>query len=354
MDRRGFLIGAAGSVLLGGMAQAQYQPHGRELAARLLAAQAEDGAILLPGAGPERVCDPYSANQAVTGLLLGAPPRSRAAAGAAAKRWIDWLLAHQSRDGALDEQRGLPGALKAAGPSRNRVAAAGSFLSLLLAYLDQTGDDKTILARFDPTRRVAESIVRATQKSGLAYSGPDSRVAYLVDNVEAWRGFDSFEQLCARLRKREEAREYRAQADALLAAVDRWMWQQSEGHYAWAVHAEGRRETGVDRWEPSLKAQLVAIALLPEDERRDGLMARLARRVDLPPPIETPEQLERAVWWGRALLSRHDQEALEHHQVRLSKVAWERFAGIDPALLGHALRVGGGKTTPPPPFVEPE
>ncbi|HTE17538.1 MAG TPA: hypothetical protein VK689_04050, partial [Armatimonadota bacterium] len=198
----------------------------------------------------------------------------------------------------------------------------------------------------------AEAILVTLQKSGLTHARRDHPVAYLANNVEVWHGFDSFARLAERLRKRDEGREYRAQADALLPAIDRWFWDQAEGYYAAAVHAGGKRESGLGRWDPHWKANLRAIALLPGDERRHDLFARLARRAEpLPEKIETADDLEKLVGWGMAVLARHNRAALEQYQLRLSRVAWDRLKDLDPALLGQALHVGGGTVSPAP---EPE
>ena len=63
MHRRSFITGALGTLgaaALGGSARAQYQPQAAELVARIVAAQAEDGAILMPGSGSDRHCNPSS------------------------------------------------------------------------------------------------------------------------------------------------------------------------------------------------------------------------------------------------------------------------------------------------------
>jgi hypothetical protein len=357
MDRRSFLVGAGATALAGVSVRAQYQPQGRDLAARLVAAQAEDGAILMPGPGPERVCQPYFANLAATGLLLGAPPRSRSDAQSAAKKWMLWYLSHLNKDGTIDDHQGPPGALKPTGKYDSSDGYAGTFLTLAAAYVDQTGDSKTVTDLYPGLIQVARVPLLTLQKSGLTHARPDYPVAYLMDNVEVWKGWDSFSRLAALARKRDDEREYRARADSLLAAIDRWLWAQSEGYYAWALHPDGKREKGLERWYPEVMANLMAIAFLPGDERRRGLFVRLSGLRDLPPgvralfrenpkiePVQTVEDLEKMAWWGMAVLARKDQDLLERYQVALARAPWDKLKDLNPALIGHALRVGGART----------
>src|SRR3712207_3686884 len=112
MNRRELLTGGGAALLLGSKAAAQYQHQGRALVQRIAELQATDGAILMPGSGPERFCNPHAANEAVYGVLLGAPPRSRADAGRIGKGWITWYTAHLNSNGTIDDHSGTPGALK--------------------------------------------------------------------------------------------------------------------------------------------------------------------------------------------------------------------------------------------------
>lgn len=370
MDRRRFLLGAGALALLGREARAQYQPQGRELTGRLVIAQAEDGALLLPGSGPERVCDPYAANQAVCGLLLGVPPRYRSDAAMVGQKWIRWYCAHANPNGTIDEHRGPEDALKPAGRAANTDATAATFLAVVAAHYDQTGDDRTIIGAWDRITKVAEAILITLQKNGLTYARRDEPVAYLVNNAEVWAGFDAFSKLCNRIRKKDEGKEYAAQAEALLAAIDNWLWQQKEGLYGWALRSNGKLEAGLDKWSPQWVAQLAAIALLPEDERRNDLRTRLmtkfpyfgeqapvanpfGRRPEpLPAKIENAKDLEMTVWWGRVAATRHDQAALERYQLALSRAPWSKLKDLDLALIGNTLRVGGARTPSSTPLLD--
>jgi hypothetical protein len=371
ITRRQALLGLGAAALLGRPAGAQYQPQGRDLVARLMGLQAEDGALVLPGMGPDRTCDPLVANQAVTGLLLGAPPRSRTDAATVARAWMRWYTANLNADGTIDVHRGVAGSLKPSGDPEGQDARAGSFLTVAGAYLDVTGDSATLLAFYPKLLRVAQAAVHTLQRSGLAAPRPGAKTLYLTNNVEVWRGFDAFSRLSVLLRKRDEEREYRAQADALLTAIDRWFWVQSQGQYAWAFHVEGGQDAGLARWSPNWTANLAAVAELPEDERRTDLYGRLFRQFPTqfpqkkgtegtflsrllgkaavaPGTIEDAGDLQMLVAWGLAALSRHDEALLERYQVKLAQAPWDRLKELDPALVGGALRLGGGKTKPVP------
>lgn len=358
LDRRTLLTGIAGAALTGvGTARAQYQPQGPKLAARIAAAQAEDGAILMPGGGSERLCQPYFANLAVLGLMHGAPPARRSQAQDVAKKWLRWYAAHLNADATMDDHTGTPGALKPTGKYDSSDAYAGTFLSAFGAYMDRTGDGVLFQELFPAAKRIAAASRLTLQKSGLTHARPDYPVAYLMDNVEVWHGLDAYARLCETLGKKAEAKESRLQADALFDAIDRWMWQPQEGVYAWAIHPSGKREAGLDKWYPCQMANLMAVALLPEGERRNDLMTRLRVRLQPAPEIRdataraaAPFDLEHDVWWGLAILTQHDQALLEKYQVHLAKQPWDTLKDVNPALLGHALRVGAGHVTPAPPL----
>ena len=223
----------------------------------------------------------------MTGLLLGAPRRSAGTAAAVAKRWIGWYLAHLNPDATIDDFQGAPGALKATGKRDSTDAYAGTFLSLARAYVEQTGDDRTLLDRFPLVQRVADAALRTQKRSGLTDARPDYAVAYLMDNCEVSTGLDDFSAFCRSVRKRTEAADYAERAGKVLAGIDNWLWDQTLGCYAWALHPDGKLESGLARWYPDWMANLMAVALLPEEERRNDLLVRL-RRQFAAAPFPTP------------------------------------------------------------------
>lgn len=346
MNRRDLLLGALASGAVAGQARAQYQPQGKALVQRLAASQTPDGAILMPGTAAERWCNPYFANWGVYGLLLGAPPRSRSQAASVAKKWIVWYTSHLNKDGTIDDHKGAPGALKATGKYDSSDAYSATFLSVALAYHEQTGDAQTLIDRYPTLLKIAEAALMTQQKSGLTHARPDYPVAYLMDNVEVWQGLSHFARLSRNIRQRQEHRQYTAEAEKLFAAIEQWLWTPTEGVYAWALHPDGKRETGIGKWYPGMMGNLMAIALLPVEERRDALLNRLSPQVTVPEKINKSEPLERLIWWSLATIPHTYQNTLEQIQVRLSKVEWDSIKDLNPAMIGHALRIGKGLLTP--------
>jgi hypothetical protein len=346
VNRRLLLCGSLGSLLAARAAPGQYQPQGRALVARLAALQAEDGALLMPGDGAVRVCRPWEANVALRGLLLGAPPRARREAAGIALRWLRWCQAHVVAGGALEQHEGPPGALTPAVAGEHRDAAGGSFLSFVAACYHQTGDGAAVEAALPLVRKVAGALERG--RTGLTRSRAEPGVSLLINNLEAWQGFDTLARLYERMRRRAESESTRAAADALLAAIDRWFWAPEEGHYAWSRPERGRPEGGLARWSPNRLANLMAAVILPRDDRRETLLQRLAHtEARFPEKITAAQDLERLIWWGLAPLAAGDAVLLEQYQVRLSKVAWDELREVRPSLLGLALRLGGARAEPP-------
>lgn len=346
MNRRELFFGAAASALLAGRSRAQYQPQGKALVQRLAELQTPEGAILMPGNGSERVCDPRAANWGVYGLLLGAPPRSRSQSAAIAKGWILWYTSHLNKDGTLDDHRGPAGALKSTGRYECSDAYAGTFLSAAFAYHEQTGDAPTLLDRYPTLLKIAEAALMTQQKSGLTHVRPDQQVAHLLNNLEVWQGLNHFARLSRNMRKRQEHRQFTEEAEKLFNAIEQWFWTPTEGAYAWALHANGKRETALEKWRPGMLANLTAIAVLPVEERRTALLKRLAPVLSWPDQISRREPLEHFITWALAAIPTGYQHTLEQVQVRLAKVEWERIKDLDPTLIGHALRIGRGQLTP--------
>jgi hypothetical protein len=341
MHRRAFLAAGA-AALAARAAAAQYQPQGRDLLARLTALQTPAGALLQPGAGAERRCDAAGASLAVYGALLGAPPRARDEAATLGRRWLEWSLGRLTRAGLPTDFAGPAEALRAV-ESENADAAAGALLTAALAYYEQTGDAALVLARWDNLVAVAEGLGRLRQKSGLTHAAAARPVARLENNVWAWLGLDHFARLCSRLRKREETREFADRPDEALTAIDRWLWTTTAGHYAHTLHPDGRRETGLEAWAPNRRANLMAIAVLPPDERRAGLRTRM-RRAELREPEAA--RFEEFVWWAQAGVAEGYAQEIERWQVRLARAPWADLPDLDPALVGHCLRVGKGRLRP--------
>ena len=333
-------------MLLGGAARAQYQPQGKALVQRLAALQTPEGAILLPGSGAERICDPRAANWGVYGMLLGAPPRSRTQSAAVAKSWITWYTSHLGKDGTIDEFRGPASALKSSGRYDNSDGTAATFLSAAYAYHEQTGDAPTLLDRYEQLQSIAEAALRTRQKSGLTHARADHPVAYLVNNLEVWQGLNHFSRLSKNVRKRRESLEYAGEAEKQFDAIEQWLWTPTEGVYAWALHPNGKRETSIEKWRPGMEANMAAIAMLPVEERRDALLKRLAPTLSWPEKISKSEPLERFIGWALAAIPHTFINTLEQIQVRLAKVEWDEIKDLDPATIGHALRIGRGQLTP--------
>ena len=54
--------------------------------------------------------------------------------------------------------------------------------------------------------------------------------------------------------------------------------------------------------QPGWLSNLTAISVLPEDERRTALLARLSRTGKMPNEVKTVDDLEKVLWWGLAMI----------------------------------------------------
>lgn len=346
MNRRELLAGASASLLLGMRASAQYQPQGKALVQRLTGLQTASGAILMPGSGADRTCNPYFANWGVYGALVGAPPRSRTTVNELAKRWILWYTSHLNKNGTIDDHRGPENALKATGKYDSSDSYAATFLAVCFAYHEQTGDAPTLFGAWDQIVKVAEACLLTQQRSALTYARPGYDVVYMMDNAEVWYGLNHFSRLCKNMRKKAEMKSYTNQVERVYDAIEQWMWSPTDGCYSWALHPNGKRDSGLDKWYPGQMANLLAISLLPIEDRRTSLLKRMGAIVTLPEKITKTDQLERLIFWSLASLPTAYQDNLEDLQVRLSKAPWDDLNDVHPGLLGHALRIGKGQFAP--------
>lgn len=188
----------------------------------LLADSSADGAITrYPDQG---WVTPYFSNFAAMALL------EEPASQPLVERYLDWYLRNIRDNGTiLDYYYDQDLNYKTARPD-SEDAYAGTYLSLVVKYLQKTGQARWAERNLAALKKVARSIVNLMDRDGLTYAMASYRVKYLMDNCEAYRGLADFAGLLETLGDKE-ARYYQARAEAIAAGVERVLWNRRAGLY---------------------------------------------------------------------------------------------------------------------------
>ncbi len=192
--------------------------------------QLPSGAILL--STDRSAINPYFSNLAMWALLKADPKSSDVA-----RKWIDWYINHLNMPGFS----GVPGSIydfmvkdgreMNLGTCDSFDSYGGTFLSLVSRYYSVTHDRPFLDSRLDSILLVLEAMQKTIGEHGLALSRPDSRVAYLMDNVEVWRGLKDISLTLQELGKIKEAFEAENLAKDLEKAIEVRLWSTSLGVY---------------------------------------------------------------------------------------------------------------------------
>ncbi|MCL5677590.1 MAG: hypothetical protein M1602_07015 [Firmicutes bacterium] len=204
---------------------------------------------------------PYFANYAAAALLESRQDRPQV------RRYILWYLEHLNRpdrwgfSGTVDDFAVLwsgDGTRFSEVPLNSYDSAdayAATFLSLVRAYFEATGDWQLYWERVEQFDAVAELLLRLQDSDGLFVVSPSSGGKYLMDNSVSYRGlvdWPAFQELAGR---REKAARFRQAADALARGFRDWPREPT--CLAWAIHPGGKaKQSNPERWYPDGVAQL--------------------------------------------------------------------------------------------------
>jgi hypothetical protein len=185
---------------------------------------------------------PYFANFAAIALarIPGSLPRVRA--------WLMWYTAHLNRtdiwgsSGSVYDYNVTKAATGPARLSADSIDSYGAtFLSVVRAAWDAGPGLREYIRSVEPQLLdVAASVEAMRQPNGLTWSKPPTRVAYLEDNCEVYRGLTDLAYVEDQLGHVSEARRLSSLAARTKAAIESVLWQPSRNHYADFVDASGK------------------------------------------------------------------------------------------------------------------
>ena len=149
-------------------------------------------------------------------------------------------------------------------------AYAGTFLSLVRAYYDQSKDETFINNNIDDLKLVANAINSTMQDSGLTWAKLDYHEAYLMDNIEVWRGYYDFAQLLNQINDPDTTYYYQ-QANKVQDSIETFLWT-TEGYLPY-----DDTELNWNDFYPDAHANMWPIIFgLPEAKNRTFLFNKLS------------------------------------------------------------------------------
>ncbi len=249
----------------------------------LLASQLPSGAFRVKPDDSRIV--PYFANIAAIALVERRPLDVRA--------YLEWYLGHLNRPdrwgllGTIYDYEVEPGGIER--PTDRYDSAdsyAATFLSLLRAYVDATGDRDFARSHLQDIELVASVVARLQDKDGLVWANAAKREKYLMDNAEDYRGLEDWADVLTGLGLDDAATAARATAGRIAQAIELRLWDERRGNYDWAIYTfwlgshplEIRRESSWRSWYPDTVAQVFPVVeglLQPSDPRAVALYENL-------------------------------------------------------------------------------
>jgi len=205
------------------------------------------------------------------------------------ERYIDWYLDHLNED----EGSGLAGTVydydihhgnreQSLETYDSADGYAGTFLILLDAYEQASGDAALLNARRAEIVTVAELLLSLQNEDGLVRVSPEDGTHYLMDNCEAYGGLLAWSALERRLGWDGGPR-YLAAAERLRQAIMARLYDPAAHRFHWAVSGAEVHASSWDTYYPDAMAQLfpVLYGVIPAgDEPAQSLWREFAERYD--------------------------------------------------------------------------
>lgn len=231
----------------------------------LLACQLPSGAFTLKP-GDSRII-PYFANLAAMALVDRRPQ--------AVRLYVEWYLDRLN----LPDRWGLHGTIYdyRVDPSGKEEPTHGydsadsyaaTFLTLVRAYLDRTGDLDFVLDKLPALETVAGVIPALQDADGLVWATPARLEKYLMDNCENYRGLVDYAAILAAVGRDEEAGRALAAAGRVRRGIEERLWNEKRGNYDWCIYTlwlgglrlgEVSRKSDWKRWYPDTTAQIFPV-----------------------------------------------------------------------------------------------
>ncbi len=248
--------------------------------ALLLKCQLPSGAIKVKP-DDDRIV-PYFANLAAMALVSNRPADVRS--------YLEWYLAHLNRP----DRYGLQGTVydytvdnagqeRPTGRYDSADSYAATFLTLLRAYVDATGDREFVTANLADIDLVASVISRLQDADGLVWATASRREKYLMDNAENYRGLKDYAEILTGVGATGAAAAARDAAQRVATGVESRLWDAKRGNYDWGIYTfwlgghrlgELSRRSSWKSWYPDTVAQVFPVItglLQPSDPRAVSL-----------------------------------------------------------------------------------
>lgn len=245
----------------------------------LLSLQDESG--IIAQTPMQRKAIPYFANMAALAMLTrkdGYEP---------VRRYLTWYLQHLN----VPDKHKLVGTVydyTKSGDSwvptydyDSADSYAATFMSLLLNYASATHDLQLLVDHFQEVTDVAEVMLKLQDKDGLIWAKPRHYVKYLMDNAENVRGLEDAATLMQALGRDDLAERYGSAANKVEAGIEKKLWLEDTGLYAWAMYGRWWACRPRLKWYPDTIAQVYPIVfglVAPESERAVQLYSYLNER----------------------------------------------------------------------------
>ncbi len=185
--------------------------------------QLPSGAILL--SSQRESIQPYFDHLAVWAVLKTRPQETPFA-----KKWLDWVFANLNRPGSS----GVPGTVYDFMVDHEHEmnlytcdsfdAYNGTFLMLLGEYWKITHDRAYFQSKLPDIKLILHATLQSKNEHGLTNARPDAQIAYLMDNVEVWRGLTDIALVFADLGQNELAHSTRNNAQELQKTIEKYLW----------------------------------------------------------------------------------------------------------------------------------
>jgi hypothetical protein len=213
--------------------------------AYLLSCQLPSGAFRL---APRRdQINPYFTNLALISLV-------RLGEGEAVRKHVDWYLHHVNERGYVNDYR-LDGEREVdTGNADSEDSYHATLFSLLVEWLQLTGDTDWLRQRRDELAVLVQAVGRLQQKDGLTWAKHSYRVKYLMDNCEVAVGLEDAATLFAALGDDELSREARCRAEACRRGIAA---MYSPARAAYAMY--DRTYPAWRKWYPDVTSQAFPI-----------------------------------------------------------------------------------------------
>jgi len=216
----------------------------------VLAAQDSSGAFVMAPGSTKIV--PYFANLAAVAVLPDDP--------AAARRYMDWYLAHLNHpdkyglDGTIYDYVLANGEAVSTGDYDSADSYAATFLILVARYAAVTGDLDYVRSHLSDLDAMAGVILRLQDADGLVWAKPDFRMKYIMDNAENYRGLMDWSFTLQKLGMASQANLYAATAGRIQTGIAS-LWDPVHNTFAYEVTIFGlRRYASASRWYPDVPA----------------------------------------------------------------------------------------------------